>query len=66
MLTPRELEVLRLMPTHSSKEIARELGIAADTVRNHQYYIRQKLGIVGGGRTRTVLKGIELGLINLD
>lgn len=42
-LTPREREVLRLMSSgQSNKEIARRLGIAVSTVKNHVHHILEK------------------------
>lgn len=64
-LTPRELEVLRLMLDNSHKEIAHKLGISRSTVSRHQFSIRKKFGLVGEGRLRTVLTGVRLGLIDL-
>jgi len=44
-LTPREVEVLRLMAAGTSTEdIARALGIQASTVNNHIQHILEKLG----------------------
>jgi HD-GYP domain-containing protein (c-di-GMP phosphodiesterase class II) len=49
-LTPREIEVLRLLARgSSSKEIARELVIAPKTARNHVEHIYEKIG----ARTRS-------------
>ena len=45
-LTPRQIEVLRLIAEgKSSKEIAAELGMAFRTAVCHRYRIFQKLGI---------------------
>ena len=69
-LSPRQLEVLRLMPTMSGKEIAKELGISFQTVRNTQSAIYMKFEIIDNNnrykRNRAVLKGIRLGLIDLE
>ena len=44
-LTPRELEVLRLLARGAeTPEIARELGISSTTVRNHIQHLLEKLG----------------------
>lgn len=44
-LTPREMQTLELIAAGwSSKEIARELGIACRTVANHRASIRSKTG----------------------
>ena len=59
-LTPRELEVLRLMAAgHSNREIADALDLAEGTTKNHASNILWKLGV--RDRTRAVLKAIELG-----
>ena len=61
-LTPRELEVLRLMAGgYNNKEIASVLCISDGVVKNHTSNIFFKLGV--RDRTRAVLKGLELGLI---
>jgi DNA-binding NarL/FixJ family response regulator len=61
-LTPRELDVLRLMASGASnKEIADAFGTAEATVKNQASSIFAKLGV--RDRTRAVLRGIELGLI---
>jgi DNA-binding NarL/FixJ family response regulator len=61
-LTPREVEVLRLMAGGSSnREIAEALGTAEGTVKNHASSVFSKLGV--RDRTRAVLRGIELGVI---
>ena len=46
VLTPRELEVLKLIAeAHSSKEIAALLTISVKTVERHREHILQKLGM---------------------
>jgi len=61
-LTPRELEVLRLMAGgQSNREIATALGAAEGTVKNHASSILSKLGV--RDRTRAVLKALELGYL---
>lgn len=60
-LTPRELEVLRVMVDGcSNREIATTLHLAEGTVKNHVSAILAKLGV--RDRTRAVLKAIDLGL----
>lgn len=45
-LTPRELEIVRLVAQgRRNKEIARELGIAAGTVKIHVHNVYEKLGL---------------------
>lgn len=61
-LTPRELEVLRLMAGgYSNREISDALGTAEGTVKNQASAILSKLGV--RDRTRAVLKALELGWI---
>jgi DNA-binding NarL/FixJ family response regulator len=64
-LTGREREVVRLMAGgYSNKEIARALGTAEGTVKNHVSSILLKLG--ARDRTRAVLKALESGLLDGD
>ncbi len=59
-LTPREMEVLRLMAAGlSNREIGRLLQMVEGTVKNHVSTILSKLGV--RDRTRAVLKSFELG-----
>jgi PAS domain S-box-containing protein len=45
-LTPRQTEVLRLLDRgHSTEQIARELHLSADTVRNHVRHVLRALGV---------------------
>jgi DNA-binding NarL/FixJ family response regulator len=61
-LTPREIEVLRLMAAGlSNKEIAESIFAGEATVKTHASSILSKLGV--RDRTRAVLKGLELGYI---
>ncbi len=61
-LTPREIDVLRLMAGgYSNREIASALGTSEGTVKNQVSSILSKLGV--RDRTRAVLRGIELGQI---
>ncbi|MDQ0390871.1 LuxR C-terminal-related transcriptional regulator [Labrys monachus] len=62
MLSPREHGILqRVSHGQSNKEIARELGIAAETVKSHIKNIFVKLGV--GRRNHAVRRGVELGLL---
>jgi DNA-binding NarL/FixJ family response regulator len=63
-LTPRELEVIRLM-AHGlgNKSIARELGISTHTAKFHVASVLGKLG--ARSRTEAVSLGIRLGLVPL-
>ena len=61
-LTAREAEVVRLMAGgYSNREIARALGTAEGTIKNHVSSILAKFGV--RDRTRAVLKALETGLL---
>ena len=61
-LTDREIEVIRVMAGGcSNKEIARALGTAEGTIKNHVSSILSKFGV--RDRTRAVLRALELGLL---
>ncbi|MBB6097187.1 DNA-binding NarL/FixJ family response regulator [Deinobacterium chartae] len=63
LLSPRELEVLRIAATGSTnKEIARDLEISPRTVQVHLANIFSKLGV--GSRTEAVLYAIKRGWID--
>ncbi len=63
-LTPRELEVLRLMAEgQSNKAVARQLGISEHTVKFHVNAILGKLNVQS--RTEAVVRATRLGLILL-
>jgi DNA-binding NarL/FixJ family response regulator len=63
-LTPRELQVLRLIAEgQSNKEIARALGISEHTVKFHVNAILGKLNVQS--RTEAVVHATRLGLILL-
>ncbi|MGD8855663.1 MAG: LuxR C-terminal-related transcriptional regulator [Chloroflexota bacterium] len=62
LLTERELDVLRLLPSHlTSTEIAAELNISANTARFHIKNIYSKLDV--HNRTEAVTQARQLGLI---
>jgi DNA-binding NarL/FixJ family response regulator len=64
-LTPRELEVLRLMAEgKSNPEIAAALGRAEGTMKIHVQNILQKLG--AADRTQAVTLALRRGIIHLD
>ncbi len=64
-LTPRELEVLRLLAEGlANKEIARELSIGEKTVKTHVSNILSKLGVLS--RTQAALQAVRMGLVDLD
>ncbi len=61
-LTPREMDVLRLLAQGcSNKEIARTLQLVEETVKFHVRHILAKLGVQS--RTQAVLAAIRLGLV---
>jgi LuxR family maltose regulon positive regulatory protein len=61
-LSPRELEVLRLLPSRlSQREIAAELYVSFNTVRTHTRVIFNKLG--ASSRAEAVARARELGLL---
>ena len=63
-LTPRELEVLRLLGRGlSNKEIAARLAISDHTAKFHVASVMSKLG--AGSRTEAVTEGLRQGLILL-
>lgn len=62
-LSPRELEILRLVGTGvSNKEIAEQLVISEGTVKNHLSSILSKLAVKD--RLQAVLKARELGILS--
>lgn len=61
-LTPRELDVLRLMAAGwSNREIGEALHTAEGTIKNHCSTVLSKLGV--RDRTRAVLRALELGIL---
>jgi DNA-binding NarL/FixJ family response regulator len=61
-LTPRELDILRLIAAgYSNREIGEALGMSEGAVKNHASAVLSKLG--ARDRTRAVLRGIELGVL---
>lgn len=61
-LSPRELEVLRLLPSGlSQREMAAELHVSFNTVRTHTRVIFSKLGVAS--RAEAVARARELGLL---
>ncbi len=64
-LTDRELDILRLIVLgRCNKEIAAELQIAANTVRNHLSNLMQKLQVTD--RTEVATMAIQRGIIRLE
>jgi DNA-binding NarL/FixJ family response regulator len=63
-LSPREIDVLRLIATgNANKEIAGRLGIAEETVKSHITNILAKLG--ANDRTHAVTTALKRGIIEL-
>ena len=61
-LSPRELEVLRLIAAGlSNKQITIELTVSLNTVKKHTTHIYGKLGV--NGRTQAIARARELQLI---
>ena len=64
-LTPRELEVLKLIVAgRSNKEIGAALGIAEGTVKIHVNNLLGKLGVTD--RTQAVTEALKRGIVHLD
>ena len=62
-LSPRELEVLRLVSLGTGTvRIAEELGISPHTVRNHVRNLREKLG--ADSKLAAVLTALRLGILD--
>jgi len=61
-LTPRELEVTRLIcQGYSNAEIARQLVVAVSTVKKHTSHIYDKLGV--RSRAQAIARAHDLGLV---
>jgi LuxR family transcriptional regulator, maltose regulon positive regulatory protein len=61
-LSPRELDVLRLLATgRPNRAIAKELVVTLDTVKRHVSHLFSKLGV--SNRTQAVARARELGLL---
>jgi NarL family two-component system response regulator LiaR len=64
-LTPREMDVLRLLVQgNSNKEIARALHLVEETVKDHVRHIMSKFGV--RSRTQAVLVAIRQGMVSLQ
>jgi two-component system response regulator DegU len=63
-LTPRELEVLKLMRLgRTNRQVAEELYISLGTAKNHVENIIAKLGV--SDRTQAVVRALEMGMLEL-
>lgn len=61
-LTPRELQVLKLLVAgNENRQIAEQLGLATDTVKTHMKHILWKLN--ASGRTEAAVKALKAGLV---
>lgn len=64
-LTERETEIVRLLAAgRSNKELAAELYLSPNTVRNHLHRIGKKLD--AASRLDIVIRAVNLGLVQLD
>jgi len=64
LLTPRETEILNCLARgHFNKQIAGELGISQQTVKNHVTSILRKLN--AGARTEAVVLAIRQGIVDV-
>ena len=64
-LTPREIEILQYIAQgYLNKQIAAELGISEQTIKNHVTSILRKLN--ANARTEAVVVAIRQGLIKID
>jgi LuxR family maltose regulon positive regulatory protein len=64
-LSPREVEVLRLLPSElSQRELAAELFVSFNTIRTHTRVIFSKLGVTS--RAEAVTRARQLGLLAGD
>jgi DNA-binding NarL/FixJ family response regulator len=63
-LTPREIDILRLMATsHTNREIATQLFVSEETVRTHVKHILRKLA--QPDRTQAVIAAVRAGLLDI-
>lgn len=64
-LTSREMQILRgVAKGHTTKRLARDLGLAPPSVETHLHNIFKKLGV--GNRGEAVSSALKLGLISLS
>ncbi len=64
-LTPREVEVLRLLSQgQTNPQIAQNLLVSRGTVKIHVQHIISKLGV--SDRTQAAVRAIEAGLLSAD
>lgn len=64
-LTPRELQILRLVARgHTNRQIADRLIVAVGTIKVHVEHILDKLGATD--RTQAAVRAVELGIVHAD
>ena len=64
MITPGELQLLKLLAGgKSNKEIAHELGLAEQTIKNRLRFLFLRLGVTN--RTAALVKAIKKGLVTI-
>ena len=64
-LTPREIEILRLVARgHTNRQIAERLIVAVGTIKAHVEHILGKLG--AADRTQAAVRAVELGIVRAD
>jgi DNA-binding NarL/FixJ family response regulator len=64
-LSPREKEILQLLADGCrNREIANQLGLSENTVRNHVFNLLEKLGTTH--RTEAIAMAIQQGLVQMD
>ncbi len=64
-LTPRELEVFRLIAQdNTTKQLADVLFISPETVKSHRKNLLRKLGVSTTGGL--IFRGFELGLLKIS
>jgi DNA-binding NarL/FixJ family response regulator len=63
-LTPREIEVLRMVSVGASnKEVADALGLSVRTIEVHMSHVLEKLG--ARSRTEAVVSAVKSGLLDI-
>src|SRR5205085_10627290 len=64
-LTPREVEILRLVAQgQTNRQIAERLIVAVGTIKIHVEHILGKLG--AADRTNAAVRAVELGIVHAD
>ena len=64
-LTPAELRVVRLLPTHLSfREIGEQLFVSRNTIKTQAISVYRKLGV--SSRSDAIARAVELGLVEVS